>query len=173
MRLHVDYIYVILQELVELMNTLTHSAWIVLEELACNQVSESREKVAEATSELNRIIKQKQQLLGLLEEYTQKLLESQINVHSITESIAYRHFIKQVNELLEVIYKEEKTAEDVLNDREDQLIDALKEQKKAEFLNERQTLILKASKEKAEQRQLDELGISRFNQNATRGINGT
>ena len=75
--------------------------------------------------------------------------------------------------LLEVIYKEEKTAEAVLNDREDQLIDALKEQKKAEFLSERQTSILKASKEKAEQRQLDELGISRFNQSTTHGINGT
>ena len=155
------------------MNTLTHSAWTVLEELAGNKVTESREKVTEATSELNRIIKQKLQLLELLEEYTQKLQESQANVHSITDSIAYRHFIKQVNELLEVIYKEEKTAEEVLNDREDQLIDALKEQKKAEFLSERQTSILKASKEKAEQRQLDELGISRFNQSTTQGINGT
>ena len=155
------------------MNTLTHSAWTVLEELASNKVSESREKVAEATSELNRIIKQKLQLLELLEEYTQKLQESQANVHSITDSTAYRHFIKQVNELLEVIYKEEKTAEEVLNDREDQLIDALKEQKKAEFLNERQTLILKASKEKAEQRQLDEIGISRFNQSVTHRINGS
>ena len=89
------------------MNTLTHSAWTVLEELAGNKVTESR-KGAEATSELNRIIKQKLQLLELLEEYTQKLQESQANVHSITDSIAYRHFIKQVNELLEVIYKEEK-----------------------------------------------------------------
>ena len=155
------------------MNTLTHSAWTVLEEIAGTKVTESREKVAEATSELNRIIKQKLQLLELLEEYTQKLLESQANVHSITDSIAYRHFIKQVNELLEVIYKEEKAAEEVLNDREDQLIEALKEQKKAEFLNERQALILKASKEKTEQRRLDELGISRFNQNTTQGINGT
>ena len=154
------------------MNTLTHSAWTVLEELAGNKVTESREKVTEATSELNRIIKQKLQLLELLEEYTQKLQESQANVHSITDSIAYRHFIKQVNELLEVIYKEEKTAEQVLNDREDQLIDALKEQKKAEFLNERQALILKDSKEKAEQRGLDELGISRFNQSITHRTNG-
>ncbi|MEL0326635.1 MAG: hypothetical protein VXA09_06500 [Burkholderiaceae bacterium] len=144
------------------MNTMTHSAWTVLEELAGNKVTESREKVTEATSELNRIIKQKLQLLELLEEYTTKLQESQVNVHSITESFA-----------LEVIYKEEKTAEEVLNDREDQLIDALKEQKKAEFLSERQTSILKASKEKAEQRQLDELGISRFNQSTTHGINGT
>ena len=161
------------KRLVELMNTMTHSAWTVLEELACNKVTESREKVAEATTELNRIIKQKLQLLELLEEYTQKLLESQANVHSITESIAYRHFIKQVNELLEVIYKEEKAAEEILNGREDQLIDALKEQKKAEFLNERQALILKASKEKAEQRGLDELGISRFNQSTTHRTNGT
>ena len=155
------------------MNTLTNSAWTVLEELAGNKVTETREKVAEATNELNRITKQKLQLLELLEEYTQKLLESQANVHSITDSAAYRHFIKQVNELLAVIYKEEKVAEKVLNDREDQLIDALKEQKKAEFLSERQALILKASEEKAEQRGLDELGISRFNQNATHGTNGT
>ena len=152
---------------------MTHSAWTVLEELAVNKVTESRDKVAEATTELNRIIKQKQQLLELLDEYTQKLLESQANVHSITDSIAYRHFIKQVNELLEVIYNEEKAAEEVLNGREDQLIDALKEQKKAEFLNERQALILKASKEKAEQRGLDELGISRFNQSTTYSTNET
>ena len=71
MGLRVDYMHVILQRLVELMNTLAHSAWTVLEELASNKVTESREKVAEATSELNRIIKQKLQLLELLEEYTQ------------------------------------------------------------------------------------------------------
>ena len=147
-----------------MVDILANSAWTILENLAVNKVSESREKVADATSELNRITKQKLQLLDLLNDYTQKLTESQSSVHSITDSVAYRHFIKQVNDLLEITYKEEQEAEKVLNDREDTLIDALKEQKKAEFLSERQSLMIKKSIEKTEQKELDELGIARFNQ---------
>ena len=103
-------------------------------------------------------------MLELLDEYTTKLEKSQSNVHSITDSIAYRHFIKQVSELLEVINREEKDAEKVLSDREDNLIDALKEQKKAEFLSERESLAIKKTNEKIEQKELDSLGIARFNQ---------
>jgi len=113
------------------MDKLTHSAWTILEELAEVKVADARELVADATYELSRISKQKLQLLELLDEYKEKLVESQTDVHSITDNIAYRHFIKQVNDLLEVINKEEKDAEKILNDREELLIDALKEQKKA------------------------------------------
>ena len=152
------------------MNTLTHSAWTILEELAEVKVADARELVADATYELSRISKQKLQLLELLDEYKEKLVESQTDVHSITDNIAYRHFIKQVNDLLEVINKEEKDAEKILNDREELLIDALKEQKKAEFLNERQALIVKTSEKRSEQKRLDEIGIARFNQSSNHGL---
>ena len=155
------------------MDTFAQTTWTVLEELAENKVTEARNRVTEATNELNRITQQKLQLLELLAEYKQKLVEAQTTIHSITDSIAYRHFIKQVNDLLEVIFREEKEAENILNDREDLLIDALKEQKKAEFLNERQTLILKNSKERAEQKGLDEIGIARFNQSANHRLSET
>ena len=148
-----------LERLVGLMNKLTHSAWTILEELAEVKVADARELVADATYELSRISKQKLQLLELLDEYKEKLIESQTDVHSITDNIAYRHFIKQVNDLLEVINKEEKDAEKILNDREELLIDALKEQKKAEFLNERQALIVKTSEKRSEQKRLDEIGM--------------
>ncbi len=159
-----------LERLVGLMNTLTHSAWTILEELAEVKVADARELVADATYELSRISKQKLQLLELLDEYKEKLVESQTDVHSITDNIAYRHFIKQVNDLLEVINKEEKDAEKILNDREELLIDALKEQKKAEFLNERQALIVKTSEKRSEQKRLDEIGIARFNQSSHHGL---
>ena len=159
-----------LERLVGLMNTLTHSAWTILEELAEVKVADARELVADATYELSRISKQKLQLLELLDEYKEKLVESQTDVHSITDNIAYRHFIKQVNDLLEVINKEEKDAEKILNDREELLIDALKEQKKAEFLNERQALIVKTSEKRSEQKRLDEIGIARFNQSSNHGL---
>ena len=159
-----------LERLVGLMNTLTHSAWTILEELAEVKVADARELVADATYELSRISKQKLQLLELLDEYKEKLVESQTDVHSITDNIAYRHFIKQVNDLLEVINKEEKDAEKILNDREELLIDALKEQKKAEFLNERQALIVKTSEKRSEQKRLDEIGIARFNQTSNHGL---
>ena len=159
-----------MERLVGLMNTLTHSAWTILEELAEVKVADARELVADATYELSRISKQKLQLLELLDEYKEKLVESQTDVHSITDNIAYRHFIKQVNDLLEVINKEEKDAEKILNDREELLIDALKEQKKAEFLNERQALIVKTSEKRSEQKRLDEIGIARFNQSSNHGL---
>tara|TARA_X000000950_G_C13705978_1_gene574140 strand:+ start:391 stop:840 length:450 start_codon:yes stop_codon:yes gene_type:complete len=140
------------------------ATWKLLEDLAVKSVVESRKQVGLATTELQRITTQRLQLHDLLDEYTKKLKDSQTTEHSINDNASYRHFINQVNDLINVLQDEQKKAESVLQIKEDKLIESLKEQKKAEFLLNRQTLCLKQKEEKTEQKQFDELGVAQFNQ---------
>ena len=140
------------------------ATWKLLEDLAVKSVVESRKQVGLATTELQRITTQKLQLHDLLDEYTKKLKDSQTTEHSINDNASYRHFINQVNDLINVLQDEQKKAESVLQIKENELIESLKEQKKAEFLLNRQTLCLKQKEEKTEQKQFDEIGVAQFNQ---------
>ena len=140
------------------------ATWKLLEDLAVKSVVESRKQVGLATTELQRITTQRLQLHDLLDEYTKKLKDSQTTEHSINDNASYRHFINQVNDLINVLQDEQKKAESVLQIKEDELIESLKEQKKAEFLLNRQTLCLKQKEEKTEQKQFDEIGVAQFNQ---------
>ena len=140
------------------------ATWKLLEDLAVKSVVESRKQVGLATTELQRITTQRLQLYDLLAEYTKKLKDSQTTEHSINDNASYRHFINQVNDLINVLQDEQKKAESVLQIKEDELIESLKEQKKAEFLLNRQTLCLKQKEEKTEQKQFDEIGVAQFNQ---------
>lgn len=140
------------------------ATWKLLEDLAVKSVVESRKQVGLATTELQRITTQRLQLHDLLDEYTKKLKDSQTTEHSINDNASYRHFINQVNDLINVLQDEQKKAESVLQIKEDKLIESLKEQKKAEFLLNRQTLCLKQKEEKTEQKQFDEIGVAQFNQ---------
>jgi len=140
------------------------ATWKLLEDLAVKSVVESRKQVGLATTELQRITTQRLQLHDLIDEYTKKLKDSQTKEHSINDNASYRHFINQVNDLINVLQDEQKKAESVLQIKEDELIESLKEQKKAEFLLNRQTLCLKQKEEKTEQKQFDEIGVAQFNQ---------
>ena len=140
------------------------ATWKLLEDLAVKSVVESRKQVGLATTELQKITTQRLQLHDLLDEYTKKLKDSQTTEHSINDNASYRHFINQVNDLINVLQDEQKKAESVLQIKEDELIESLKEQKKAEFLLNRQTLCLKQKEEKTEQKQFDEIGVAQFNQ---------
>ena len=140
------------------------ATWKLLEDLAVKSVVESRKQVGIATTELQRITTQRLQLHDLLDEYTKKLKDSQTTEHSINDNASYRHFINQVNDLINVLQDEQKKAEVVLQIKEDELVESLKEQKKAEFLLNRQTLCLKQKEEKTEQKQFDEIGVAQFNQ---------
>ena len=140
------------------------ATWKLLEDLAVKSVVESRKQVGLATTELQRITTQRLQLHDLLHEYTKKLKDSQTTEHSINDNASYRHFINQVNDLINVLQDEQKKAESVLQIKENELIESLKEQKKAEFLLNRQTLCLKQKEEKTEQKQFDEIGVAQFNQ---------
>ena len=99
----------------------------------------------------------------MLNDYQSRLSKSQETKHSIDEHVSYRHFIKQVQDLIEVIEKEEHQAELRLQSEEDKLIDALKEKKKTEFLIERDNSLAIKKNQVLEQKGFDELGISRFN----------
>ena len=140
------------------------ATWKLLEDLAVKSVVESRKQVGLATTELQRITTQRLQLHDLLDEYTKKLKDSPTKEHSINDNASCRHFINQVNDLINVLQDEQKRAESVLQVKEDELIESLKEQKKAEFLLNRQTLCLKQKEEKTEQKQFDEIGVAQFNQ---------
>ncbi len=143
---------------------MTTNAWTIIDQIAETKVSEARENVSSATQILKKITAQKIQLLEMLDDYQKRLKDSQVNSHSIDQNISFRHFIKQVQELLEVITNEEQEAEKKVQIEEDLLIDALKEKKKSEFLidREKQTVIKKTQRE--EQKNFDEIAISRFNQ---------
>ena len=100
----------------------------------------------------------------MLDDYQKRLKDSQVNSHSIDQNISFRHFIKQVQELLEVITNEEQEAEKKVQIEEDLLIDALKEKKKSEFLIDREKQNLIKQTQLKEQKNFDEIAISRFNQ---------
>ena len=100
----------------------------------------------------------------MLDDYQKRLKDSQINSHSIDQNISFRHFIKQVQELLEVITNEEQEAEKKVQIEEDLLIDALKEKKKSEFLIDRDKQTTQKKIEQQEQKKYDEMAINRFNQ---------
>jgi flagellar export protein FliJ len=143
---------------------MTKTAWSILDQIAETKVNEARESVSKANQILKKITAQKVQLLEMLDDYQKRLKIAQENSHSIDQNISYRHFIKQVQELLEVISNEEKEAEKKVQIEEDILIDALKDKKKAEFLINRDEQFLTKKNQKLEQKSFDEIAISRFNQ---------
>tara|TARA_E500000178_G_scaffold356712_1_gene437751 strand:+ start:2289 stop:2723 length:435 start_codon:yes stop_codon:yes gene_type:complete len=139
------------------------TAWSILDKIAETKVEDCRVNVEAANQKLNKIAAQKIQLIEMLEDYQKRLKETQEIKHSIDENISYRHFIKQVQELLEVISKDEAQAELSLRKEEDLLIEALKEKKKAEFLIEREELKIEKRSTEIEQKNFDEVAIHRFN----------
>ncbi len=143
---------------------MTTTAWTILDQIAENKVFEARENVSSATQILKKITAQKIQLHEMLDDYQKRLKNSQVNSHSIDQNISFRHFIKQVQELLEVITNEEQEAEKKVQIEEDILIDALKEKKKSEFLIDREKQNLIKQTQLKEQKNFDEIAISRFNQ---------
>ena len=143
---------------------MTITAWTILDQIAETKVTEAREKVSSANQILKKITAQKIQLLEMLDDYQKRLKDSQVNSHSIDQNISFRHFIKQVQELLEVITNEEQEAEKKVQIEEDLLIDALKEKKKSEFLIDRDKQTTQKKIEQQEQKKYDEMAINRFNQ---------
>ena len=143
---------------------MTTKAWSIIDQLAKDKLNEARENVSLANQALQKVTAQKLQLFEMLNDYQSRLSKSQETKHSIDEHVSYRHFIKQVQDLIEVIEKEEHQAELRLQSEEDKLIDALKEKKKTEFLIERDNSLAIKRNQVLEQKGFDELGISRFNQ---------
>ncbi len=142
---------------------MTTKAWSIIDQLAQDKLYEARENVSLANQALQKVAAQKLQLFEMLNDYQSRLNKSQETKHSIDEHVSYRHFIKQVQDLIEVIEKEEHQAELRLQSEEDKLINALKEKKKTEFLIERESSLTIKRNQVLEQKKLDELGISRFN----------
>ena len=143
---------------------MTTKAWSIIDQLAKDKLNEARDNVSLANQALQKVTAQKLQLFEMLNDYQSRLNKSQETKHSIDEHVSYRHFIKQVQDLIEVIEKEEHQAELRLQSEEDKLIDALKEKKKTEFLIERDNSLAIKRNQVLEQKGFDELGISRFNQ---------
>ena len=143
---------------------MTTKAWSIIDQLAKDKLNEARDNVSLANQALQKVTAQKLQLFEMLNDYQFRLSKSQETKHSIDEHVSYRHFIKQVQDLIEVIEKEEHQAELRLQSEEDKLIDALKEKKKTEFLIERDNSLAIKRNQVLEQKGFDELGISRFNQ---------
>ena len=112
---------------------MTTKAWSIIDQLAQDKLQEARENVSLANQALQKVTAQKLQLFEMLNDYQSRLNKSQETKHSIDEHVSFRHFIKQVQDLIEVIEKEEHQAELRLQSEEDKLIDALKEKKKTEF----------------------------------------
>ena len=142
---------------------MTTKAWSIIDQLAQDKLHEARENVSLANQALQKVAAQKLQLFEMLNDYQSRLNKSQETKHSIDEHVSYRHFIKQVQDLIEVIEQEEHQAELRLQSEEDKLIDALKEKKKTEFLIERESSLTIKRNQVLEQKRFDELGISRFN----------
>ena len=142
---------------------MTTKAWSIIDQLAKDKLNEARDNVSLANQALQKVTAQKLQLFEMLNDYQSRLNKSQETKHSIDEHVSYRHFIKQVQDLIEVIEKEEHQAELRLQSEEDKLIDALKEKKKTEFLIERDNLLTIKRNQILEQKGFDELGITRFN----------
>ena len=142
---------------------MTTKAWSIIDQLAQDKLQEARENVSLANQALQKVTAQKLQLFEMLNDYQSRLNKSQETKHSIDEHVSFRHFIKQVQDLIEVIEKEEHQAELRLQSEEDKLIDALKEKKKTEFLIERESSLTIKRNQVLEQKRFDELGISRFN----------
>ncbi len=142
---------------------MTTKAWSIIDQLAKEKLQEAREKVSLANLALKKITAQKIQLFEMLNDYQSRLNKAQELEHSIDEHVSYRHFIKQVQDLIEVIEDEEHQADQRLKSEEDLLIDALKEKKKTEFLIERDNSLTSKRNQSIEQKGFDELGIARFN----------
>ena len=142
---------------------MTTKAWSIIDQLAQDKLHEARENVYLANQALQKVAAQKLQLFEMLNDYQSRLNKSQETKHSIDEHVSYRHFIKQVQDLIEVIEQEEHQAELRLQSEEDKLINALKEKKKTEFLIERERSLTIKRNQVLEQKRFDELGISRFN----------
>jgi flagellar export protein FliJ len=142
---------------------MTSKAWSIIDQLAQDKLQEARERVSLANQALQKVTAQKLQLFEMLNDYQTRLNKSQESKHSIDEHVSYRHFIKQVQDLIEVIEAEEHQAEQRLQSEEDKLIDALKEKKKTEFLIERDNSLTTKRNQVLEQKGFDELGIARFN----------
>ena len=142
---------------------MTTKAWSIINQLAKDNLEISRKKVFEANEALNKITAQKIQLYEMLSDYQSRLIKAQEISHSIDDNVSYRHFIKQVQDLIQVIENEEKMAEQRLQTEENKLIEALKEKKKAEFLIKRDNDIIEKRNNSIEQKSFDEIGITRFN----------
>ena len=142
---------------------MTTKAWSIIDQLAQDKLYEARENVSLANQALQKVAAQKLQLFEMLNDYQSRLNKSQETKHSIDEHVSYRHFIKQVQDLIEVIEQEEHQAELRLQSEEDKLINALKEKKKTEFLIERESSLTIKRNQVLEQKRFDELGIARFN----------
>ena len=142
---------------------MTTKAWSIINQLAKDNLEISRKKVFEANEALNKITAQKIQLYEMLSDYQSRLIKAQEISHSIDDNVSYRHFIKQVQDLIQVIENEEKMAEQRLQTEENKLIEALKEKKKAEFLIKRGNDIIEKRNNSIEQKSFDEIGITRFN----------
>jgi flagellar export protein FliJ len=142
---------------------MTTKAWSIIDQLAQDKLQEAREKVSLANQALHKVTAQKLQLFEMLNDYQARLNKSQELKHSIDEHVSYRHFIKQVQDLISVIENQEHQAEKLLQAEEDNLIEALKEKKKTEFLIERDNSLTTKRNQVMEQKRFDELGIARFN----------
>ena len=89
---------------------MTTKAWSIIDQLAQDKLQEARENVSLANQALQKVTAQKLQLFEMLNDYQSRLNKSQETKHSIDEHVSFRHFIKQVQDLIEVIEKEEHQA---------------------------------------------------------------
>ena len=144
---------------------MTSRAWNILLKIANSDTDKAKKEMSDATNQRKAIQAKLRHLGTIRDEYQERLQSMQGDGHSIDKNLLYRRFIGQVSSLEERLFRDLKAATAWTVNAHKKLIEARKEQAKFKFLIDRRKKMQKENAQREEQKQMDSLGIIRYNYN--------
>ncbi len=140
-----------------------NNIWTVLADKAEQATRDAQAKVNEAMAVVNKLQGSVDHVDRLRNDYIARFLAAQKEAHKISDNVGYRQFLDHLHELKQKVKSQLAQAELKLADARAMLQQAQREQIKMEAMVEREERNRLLTAARAEQRAMDEAGLSLFN----------
>lgn len=140
-----------------------NNIWTVLADKAEQATRDAQAKVNEAMAVVNKLQGSVDHVDRLRNDYIARFLAAQKEAHKISDNVGYRQFLDHLHELKQKVKSQLAQAELKLADARAMLQQAQREQIKMEAMVEREERNRLLTAARAEQRAMDEAGLTLFN----------
>jgi flagellar export protein FliJ len=137
--------------------------WPVLAKKADEGVDAAQELLVLARKKLEQLMVSRDKIIEMMHEYKLKSFEIQSRLHCMTETTNYRHFINQLQVLLQQANFQVGHAQAEVNNAKNDLIQAQLKKMKMQALVEQDLKAVQNFTRRLEQKQMDALGVTLYN----------
>jgi len=139
------------------------SCWSVLAKKAKDEEETAQTAAGRARNKVLELQQSRQRMSMLLQDYKQRALESQARLQSMSQTTNSRHFLLQLQNLVNRVDEDLRVALRELEQAKTVLLQATHQRMKMETMQEKDLQAVQTWERKRDQKEMDSLGLTLYN----------